>query len=70
MYTISILACRSEVLCRVCILQIQPKQHALDNAVCVAPIPQRGLDHTQIRDVSALKELAHAVGIHNYLSDV
>ena len=40
------LTCRSEVLCRVCILQIQPRQHAVEHAVCVAPIPQRELDHT------------------------
>ena len=46
MLIISILTCRSEVLCRVCILQIQPRQHALEHAACVAPIPQRELDHT------------------------
>ena len=42
---ISILTCRSEVLCRVYILQIQPRQHALEHAVCLAPTPQRVLDH-------------------------
>ena len=43
---ITILTCRSEVLCWVCILQIQPRQHALEHAVCVTPIPQRELHHT------------------------
>ena len=43
---ISILTGSSEVLCRVCMLQIQPRQHAIEHAVCVAPIPQRELDHT------------------------
>ena len=69
------------MLCRVCTLQIQPRQHALEHAVYVGPIPQRELDHTD-QDVSALKELARAVGIDvmkelprvvgidHYLSDV
>ena len=58
------------MLCAVCILQIQPRQHALEHAVCVALIPQRELDHTDQGDVSALQELARAVGIDNYLFDV
>ena len=45
MQIISMLTCRSEVLCRVCILQIQPTKHSLGHAVCVAPIPQREIDH-------------------------
>ena len=57
----SVLTCRSEVLCRVRIIQIQPRQHDLEHAVCVAPFPQRELI-TQIRDMSALKELARAMG--------
>ena len=52
------------------------------HAVCVAPIPQRALDHTDQGYISALKELARAVGsnalkelaravgIDNYLADV
>ena len=44
-YFVSILTCRSEVLCRVCILLIHPRQHALEHAICVARIPQRELDH-------------------------
>ena len=50
MQIISMLTCRSEVLCRVCLLQIQPRHHALEHAV-VAPIPQRELDHTDQVDI-------------------
>ena len=28
------------------LLQVQPRQHALEHAVYVAPTPQRELDHT------------------------
>ena len=50
------------MLCRVCTLQIQLRQHALEHAIYVAPIPQRQLDHTD-QGISALKELARSVGI-------
>ena len=49
-------------------LQIQPRQHALEHAVCVAPILQRKLRRAV--GIDALKEPARAVGIDNYLSDV
>ena len=67
---ISILTCRSEVLCKVCILQTQPRQHALEHAVCVASIPQRELDHKDQGYICPEKELDRAVGIDHYLSDV
>ena len=46
MSIISMLTCRCEMLCRVYILQIQPRQHVLEDEVSVAHIPQRELDHT------------------------
>ena len=76
---------RSEVLCRIFILHIQPRQHALEHAVCVAPIPQRELDHTDQGYICperasscsgnrcperAINIIARAVGIDNNLSDV
>ena len=57
------------MLCRVCTLQIQPRQYALEHAVCVAPIPQRELDHTD-QGYICPERLARAVGIDTYLSDV
>ena len=54
-----ILTRRSEMLCsRICIVQIQPRKHALDLA-----------DHTDHTDLSALKGLAHEGGIDD-LSDL
>ena len=62
-YIISILTCRAEVLCWVCILQIQPRQHALEHAACVAPIPQRELHHTDQGFICPERAIARAVGI-------
>ena len=44
--TFSILTCRYEMLCRICVVQIQPRKHALDRAGYTAPTRQRELDHT------------------------
>ena len=54
-----ILACRSEVLCRICMVQIQPGEDVLDYADCTATTRQRELRRRsqQIRDLSALRDL-------------
>ena len=64
MSIVAILTCRSEVMCRLCILQNQPTQHALEHAVCVALIPQREVDHTDQRFICPERSIARAVGIH------
>ena len=45
--------------CRVCVVQIQPRKRVLDRADCMAPTRQ----HEQIRDLPAVKDLDHGVGI-------
>ena len=56
------------MLCRICIVQIQPRKRVLDHADCTAPTRQHELDHTdhtdqqiiqiiQIRNTSSLKDL-------------
>ena len=48
--TFSILTCRYEMLCRICVVQIQPRKHALDYAGYTAPTQQHELDHTDHTD--------------------
>ena len=43
---IRILTCPYEMLCRICIVQIQPRKHVLDHAGCTAPIRQHEVDPT------------------------
>ena len=38
------------MLCRICIVQIQPRKHVLDHAVFVAPTRKHELDHTDHTD--------------------
>ena len=38
------------MLCRICIVQIQPRKHALDLADYTAPPRQHELDHTDHTD--------------------
>ena len=64
------------MLCRICIVQIQPRKHVLvDHAGYAAPTRQHELDHTDHTDqeaISALKHLDHEVGTDHtdHLSDV
>ena len=44
------LNCRYEMLCRICVVQIQPRKHALDRAGYTAPTRQHELDHTDHTD--------------------
>ena len=39
-----ILTCRYEMLCRICLVQIQSRKHALDHADYTAPTRQHELD--------------------------
>ena len=41
-----ILICRYDILCRIRIVQIQPKKHILDHADFTTSIRQHELDHT------------------------
>ena len=57
-----ILTCCCEVLCSICIIQIEPrKHHAPDHADYAAPTLQRELDHTDHtdQDLPDLKDLDH-----------
>ena len=40
-----ILTCRNEMLCRICIVQIQPRKYVLDHADYEAPTMPHELDH-------------------------
>ena len=51
------------MLCRICIVHIQPKKHVLDHADPSTPTRQHELDHIQIRNISAQKYLDHGVAI-------
>ena len=73
---IYILTCHCEMLCRICIVQIQPMKHVLHFAHYMAPTRQHELDHTdqeyicparqiiQIRDTSALPGRSYRSGTH------
>ena len=41
-----ILTCRYEMLCGICVAQIQPRKHVLDDARHTAPTRQHEPDHT------------------------
>ena len=49
-YIIDILTCRSEVLCRLCRVQIQPSKLVVDYADYTAPTRKHELDHTDHTD--------------------
>ena len=51
------------MLCRICMVQLQPRKHTLDHADYAAPTRQRELWITQISpaNLSALKDLDHEV---------
>ena len=60
------------MLCRICIVQIQPRQYVLDDADYTAPTGNMG-EIIQVRNLSALKDLDEQVGIDDLghdLSDV
>ena len=42
--------CRVEMLCRICVVQIQPRKHGLDHADYTVPTRQHELDHTDHTD--------------------
>ena len=46
-----IVPCRSEVLCRICIVQVQPRNPVLDGADYTAPTRQDELDHTDQKHI-------------------
>ena len=39
------------MLCRICVVQIQPRKHALDDAGYTAPVGQHELDHPDHTDL-------------------
>ena len=54
------------MLCRICVVQVQPKKHVLGRAGYTAPTLQHELDHTDQECICALIDLDQ-VGI-DYLS--
>ena len=54
----------------VCMFQIKHRQHALEHAVCVAPIPQLVLHHTDQGYICPERASSCSWRIDNYLSDV
>ena len=67
-----IITCRYDMLFRICIVQIQPTQHAPCHAYSTARTGQHELDHKRPGNLSPLKDLDHGVGIHytDHLPDV
>ena len=49
-YIIYMLTCRRDMLCRICVVQIQPRKHVPDHAGYTAPTRQHELDHTDRTD--------------------
>ena len=62
--SIYILTCRSQVLRRKCLVQTQPKKHAVDHADYTDPTPQPAPQIKQIRNLFLPKDLDHAGGNH------
>ena len=56
------LTCRCDMLCRICVVHIQPRKRVLDHSDDTAPTPQRELDHTD-QEYMCPEDLDHDVGI-------
>ena len=50
------------MLCRICVVHIQPRKRVLDHSDDTAPTPQRELDHTD-QEYMCPEDLDHDVGI-------
>ena len=60
------LSCRSEVLCRISIVQIRRKKHVLVSADYIIRLPPGSMSYIiEIKDISELKDLDHADHTHD-----
>ena len=49
-YMVYIVTCRTEMLCRICVAQIQPRKDVLDHIGYTVPFRKHEVDHTDHTD--------------------